>query len=472
MPLHIFDTLTRQLVEFTPITPGVASIYACGATVQSQPHIGHMRSGIVFDILRRWLMWQGYDVLFIRNVTDIDDKILAKAAEANRPWWEWAATHENAFNEAYQQLGVLPPSATPHATGNIPQIIRYIQRIIDQGAGYASDGDVYFSVAASDNYGQLSRQKNDELQQGETPTRGKKDHRDFTLWKSAKPGEPYWDSPWGPGRPGWHIECSAMATDLLGSRFDIHGGGIDLVFPHHENEIAQCHAAGDDFAQYWMHNGWVTMAGEKMSKSLGNIVSIPNLLKYVRGIELRYYMSTTHYRSHQDFSFQALQEATVSFHRIESFLQRVTDAHGEIPLGDLPEAFSDAMNKDLAVAEALAIIHEYVTAGNALLGKHGKKADPEGLKHHAVCVRSMLNVLGCDPYDPIWEHAGRHDRSPEALSTLVDYLLEQRQISRSNKDYAKADELREVLVKAGIEIFDGPQGSSWQVARQINIPNE
>jgi len=273
--------------DFVPLRPGHVSIYQCGATPQGLPHIGHIRSGVAFDILRRWLIARGYDVAFIRNVTDIEDKILAKAAAEGRPWWEWAATHERAFTAAYDALDVLPPSAEPRATGHITQMIELMDRLIDTGHAYTGGGDVYFDVLSYPEYGALSGHRIDDVHQGEGVATGKRDQRDFTLWKGEKPGEPSWPSPWGRGRPGWHIECSAMARTYLGPEFDIHCGGMDLIFPHHENEIAQSRAAGDGFARYWLHNGWVTMGGEKMSKSLGNVVSIPAMLQRVRPAELR-----------------------------------------------------------------------------------------------------------------------------------------------------------------------------------------
>lgn len=291
MTLRLFDTETRAVRDFEPLVPGHASVYLCGATVQGEPHIGHVRSGVAFDVLRRWLAAKGLDVAFVRNVTDIDDKILRKAGEAGRPWWEWKTTYERAFTRAYDALGVLPPSVEPRATGHITQMVELMQRLIDAGHAYASDGNVYFDVMSFPEYGALSGHKLDDVHQGESAGQGKRDSRDFTLWKAEKPGEPSWPTPWGRGRPGWHLECSAMAEFYLGGTFDIHCGGMDLVFPHHENEIAQARAAGDGFARYWLHNGWVTMGGEKMSKSLGNVLSIPNVLTRVRAQELRYYLA-------------------------------------------------------------------------------------------------------------------------------------------------------------------------------------
>ena len=348
--LRIYDTATRTLRDFEPVRAGHASVYLCGATVQTVPHIGHIRSGVAFDILRNWLEAHGLDVAFVRNVTNIDDKILTKAADNGRPWWEWAATHERAFQWAYDQLGVRPPSIEPRATGHITEMVEYMRRIIDNGHGYAADGNVYMQPTSLPDYGYLSGQKLDELDQGESAGTGKRDPRDFTMWKAAKPGEPSWPTPWGDGRPGWHIECTAMATKYLGAEFDIHCGGLDLQFPHHENEIAQAHAAGDPFARYWMHNGWVTMSGEKMSKSLGNVLSIPNVLTKVRPVELRYYLGSAHYRSMLEYSEASLQEAAAGYRRIESFLHRVAELNaGEIEKGEVTGAFAAAMDDDLGV---------------------------------------------------------------------------------------------------------------------------
>ena len=323
MTLHIYDTATRSLRPFEPLEPGKASIYLCGATVQAPPHIGHIRSGVNFDILSRWLTHSGYDVTFVRNVTDIDDKILRKSAEAGQPWWAWASVNERAFTWAYDTLGCLRPTYEPRATGHVTEMIDLMQRLIDKGNAYTSDGDVYFDVRSFPAYGSLSRQKLDAMHPaGDTEGEDRKrDPRDFALWKSAKPGEPSWPTPWGPGRPGWHLECSAMATKYLGPQFDIHGGGLDLVFPHHENEIAQSVAAGDPFAAYWMHNAWLTIGGEKMSKSLGNSLLVTEIVKNWRPVEVRYYLGAAHYRSNMEYSPEALDEAAAAYSRIEGFVQ-------------------------------------------------------------------------------------------------------------------------------------------------------
>jgi len=462
--LRLYDTATRSLREFQPLRPGQASIYVCGATVQGLPHIGHVRSGLNYDVLRRWLMVHGLDVTLVRNVTDIDDKILAKAAEAGRPWWEWAATHERAFERAYEALGCLPPSVEPRATGHVTQMIELMQRLIGAGHAYAADGNVYFDVRSFPQYGALSGQKLDEVTQGEPDGdfsgAGKRDPRDFTMWKAAKPGEPAWPTPWGPGRPGWHLECSAMATSYLGPEFDIHGGGIDLIFPHHENEQAQSRAAGDGFARTWMHNAWVTLGGDKMSKSLGNTLSIDALLRRMRAPELRYYLIAPHYRSMIEYSEAALDEATAAYRRIESFLQRVAERVAEPELGGMLCAdFTAAMDDDLGTPAALAAIHGCVRTGNSALDA-GDRAAALGA---ARSVRAMTAVLGLDPLDPRWTvSTGAGDQGAgRALSVLVEDLLVQRQEARARRDFAAADAVRDVLLAAGVTVDDTPDGPTW-----------
>ena len=459
MSLRLHDTATRTTREFQPRLEGVASIYVCGATVQGVPHIGHVRSGLNFDVLRRWLAHKGYDVRLVRNVTDIDDKILTKAAEAGRPWWEWAATHERAFEWAYDQLGCLPPSALPRATGHVTQMIDLIQRLIDRGHAYAAGCDVYFSVSSlGEQYGRLSGQKLDDMQQGETLASGKRDPRDFTLWKGAKPDEPSWPTPWGDGRPGWHLECSAMATYYLGSEFDIHGGGLDLVFPHHENELAQSNAAGDNFARYWMHNAWVTMSGEKMSKSLGNTLAIPAVLQRSRPAELRYYLVTPHYRSTIEFSEPALAEAIATYRRIESFLGRVTQRAGSVGHGVVCAEFAEAMDDDLATPQAIAAVHNVIREGNAALDS----GDDESARNAAASVRTMMDILGLDPLSERWsDDSHADDAARRALSELVDSMLEQRQKARAERDFATADLLRDRLQACGIAVEDTPDGPLW-----------
>ncbi|AXB45620.1 cysteine--tRNA ligase [Amycolatopsis albispora] len=456
MALHLYDTASRSLREFQPARGGTASMYVCGATVQGIPHIGHVRGALNYDVLRRWLVHSGLDVLFVRNVTDIDDKILTKAAANERPWWEWAATHERAFEEAYTALGCLPPSIAPRATGHVTQMVELMQRLIDRGHAYVAGGDVYFSVKSFDGYGALSGQQLDDVQQGESLAEGKRDPRDFTLWKSAKPGEPSWPTPWGDGRPGWHLECSAMSTAYLGREFDIHGGGVDLVFPHHENERAQSNAAGDPFARFWLHNAWVTMSGEKMSKSLGNVVAIPEMLRRYRAVELRYYLVQPHYRSTIEYSDTAISEAAQGYRRIEQFLRRVAGAAGAVEPGALPAEFTAALDDDLSTPQAFAVMHNTVRDGNAALDS----GDTQRALELAGSVRGMTAVLGLDPLDPKWA-AGQESPAHQALSDLVGGLLETRQRARKEKDFTLADSVRAWLQNAGVTVEDTPNGPQW-----------
>ena len=461
MNLRIFDTATRSLRDFEPIKPGYASIYLCGATPQAKPHIGHLRSGVAFDIVRRWLSELGLDVAFVRNVTDIDDKILTKAADNNRPWWEWVSTYEREFTKAYETLGVLPPSVEPRATGFVTQMVDYMQRLMDRGFAYASEGSVYFDVAAwvnseGSDYGSLSGNRVEDMEQGETDVTGKRSPQDFALWKAAKPGEPSWPTPWGDGRPGWHLECSAMSTYYLGESFDIHGGGLDLQFPHHENEIAQSHAAGDGFANFWMHNHWVTMAGEKMSKSLGNVLAVDNLLDIVRPQELRYYLGSAHYRSVLEYSEGALTEAAAGYRRIEEFLARFDN----VELGEWTEGFEKAMNDDFSVPKALAEIHVAVREGNKALFA----SDEQTALSLAGSVRRMAAILGFDPLSNQWSK-GESDESAAlgALDVLVQAELTRRAQARAEKDWAVADEVRDRLAEAGITVTDSADGATWSL---------
>ena len=463
MTQRIFDTATRALRDFEPLREGHVSMYVCGATPQSSPHIGHLRSGVAFDIVRRWFLATGYDVAFVRNVTDIDDKILTKAAENGRPWWEWVSTYEREFTRAYNTLGVLPPSVEPRATGFVTQMVDYMSRLIDAGFAYAADGSVYFDVAAwvaaeGSDYGSLSGNRVEEMEQGETDVAGKRGAHDFALWKAAKPGEPSWPTPWGDGRPGWHLECSAMSTWYLGGSFDIHGGGLDLQFPHHENEQAQSHAAGDGFAQYWMHNHWVTMAGEKMSKSLGNVLSIDNMLESVRPVELRYYLGSAHYRSVLEYSPAALQEAAAGYRRIEDFVARASGGE-PVAVGEWTPAFADAMNEDFGVPKALAEIHKTVRAGNKALAD----GDAALARDLAGAVRAMTAVLGIDPGEWASVSAGTSGAAEAALDVLVQAELERRAQARADKDWATADEVRDRLAAAGIDVTDTADGATWEL---------
>jgi len=465
--VRLYDTATRAVREFTPLVDGKVSMYVCGATVQSAPHVGHIRSGVAFDVLARWLRTSGYEVTLVRNVTDIDDKILAKESVENRPWWAVAAHYEREFQKAYEILGCTPPTVEPRATGHITQMIELMQTLIERGHAYAADGDVYFDVRSFADYGKLSGQKIDDLlpagdSEGESR---KKDSRDFALWKSVKPGEPSWPTPWGNGRPGWHIECSAMAQAYLGDAFDIHGGGLDLVFPHHENEVAQSKAAGQDFANFWLHNAWVTTAGEKMSKSLGNSLVVTEVAKRVRPIELRWYLASAHYRSNLEFSDSALQESAVAFQRIENFVERAAAIVGDAELTStaINSDFATAMNEDLNVPAALAVLHEVVGEGNTLLAK---KADATALKGCLTSVRQMLDVLGVDPLSPTWAD---DSKNAQQLESALDYFVQQsiavRNAAKENKNFDAADAIRDSLRNAGIALEDTSDGVRWNLEK-------
>ena len=461
MTLNLYDTSTREVNKFEPLVAGQVSMYVCGATVQAAPHIGHVRSGVNFDILRRWLVKSGYEVTFIRNVTDIDDKILQKAVIEKMPWWALAMKYERTFTDAYTSLNVLPPTYEPRATGHITQMIALMDQLIETGAAYApGNGDVYLEVRKLKSYLTLSRQNLDDLQPAsDADETYKKDVRDFALWKAAKPGEPSWPTPWGPGRPGWHLECSAMAHAYLGETFDIHGGGLDLVFPHHENEIAQSEAAGYGFAQRWLHNAWVTQSGEKMSKSLGNSLQVHEILKDVRGIELRWYLGGAHYRSMLEYSPEALQEAATNFKRIENFLMRATELIGTQPTPRINAEFTAAMNDDLAVPAALATISENLRLGNQAITDN----DTAAISKNADEIRGALEVLGCDPFDPTFASSGGSDLT-EALDGVIKLALAERTSARERKDFAASDAIRDGLAALGITIEDTAQGPRWSIS--------
>jgi len=460
--LSLYDTLTRTTSPFVPLKAGEVGIYLCGATVQAPPHIGHVRSGVNFDILRRWLTKSGYNVTFIRNVTDIDDKILHKAVHEKAPWWAVAMKYERAFSDAYAALNVQPPTYEPRATGHITQMIELMTLLIERGAAYApGNGDVYLEVRKLDSYLTLSRQKVDDLQSAaDADETYKKDPRDFALWKAAKPGDPSWPTPWGPGRPGWHLECSAMAHAYLGEAFDIHGGGLDLIFPHHENEIAQSEAAGYAFSKRWMHNAWVTASGEKMSKSLGNSLQVAELLKTVRGIELRWYLGSAHYRSMLEFSHEALAESATAFRRIEGFLNRATEILGSAPIPVISQGFTDALNDDLAVPTALAGISEALRLGNSAI----TSGDKAVIAASASEIRGALEILGCDPFDTAFAISGGADLT-DALDGVIQLALAQRSAARDRKDFAASDQIRDGLAALGIIIEDTAQGPRWSISQ-------
>jgi cysteinyl-tRNA synthetase len=471
--LHLHDTYARAVREFTPLTPGQASVYLCGATVQAPPHIGHLRSAVCFDVLIRWLEVSGYRVTFCRNVTDIEDKILREAAAEGVPSWIVAERNQRAFTWAYDIVGCRPPDVEPRATGHVPEMIVLIRRLLERGHAYPGGGDVYFDVRSYPEYGALSGQRLDQMRPAEDSEEdaAKRDPRDFTLWKGAKPGEPSWETPWGPGRPGWHLECSAMSTKYLGPAFDIHGGGVDLIFPHHENEIAQSRAAGDGFARYWMHNGLLGLAGEKMSKSLGNSLLVTDVLTRVRPPELRYYLVQAHYRSLLEYSEDALEEAAAAYQRIERFVLRAAEvlmdtADADQP-AELPVSFRSAMDDDLGVPAALAAVHAAVRDGNQAL----TAADKAGVRASLSQVRAMLDVLGLDPLAPHWTGVdaaggpGSGDRLREVLGSLVKLTLQQRDAARARRDYATADAIRDGLEEVGVQVEDTPEGPRWELKR-------
>ena len=469
MTLSLYDTGRGAKVPFVPLVAGEVSIYCCGLTVQSAPHLGHIRFGVVFDVLRRWLVASGYRVTLITNVTDIDDKILAKSAERGVPWWAHAYTFERELHRAYAALGLQAPTYEPRATGHIPEMIELVQTLIDNGHAYpAADGsgDVYFDVRSWPSYGELSGQRLDEMEPTQdSDPRGKRDPRDFALWKGYKPTEPLtasWPSPWGRGRPGWHLECSAMAGKYLGDTFDIHGGGIDLKFPHHENEMAQSKAAGRGFASYWMHNAWVTAAGEKMSKSLGNGLIVTEVVKQWPARAVRLYLVGPHYRSMVEFSDSSLDEAATSLARVDSFVTRAHELVSTLaePTPDvsvqLPEKFREALDDDLGTPAALAVLYDRVRDGNRALDAADLSLAAQALAE----VEAMLDIFGLRADDPIWSTQSGSDLVP-VVDGLVSALLEQRTAARARKDYAAADAIRDELTALGLTIEDTPQGPRW-----------
>jgi cysteinyl-tRNA synthetase len=463
--LRLYDTASRQVRDLVPVTPGQVGIYLCGVTVQSAPHIGHLRSGVNYDVLRRWLEHSGLRVVLVRNITDIDDKVLAKAIEAGRPFWSIAYENELLLGAAYRALNVLPATYEPRATGHIPEMHELIEALVARGHAYAADdGGVYYEVGSYPDYGALSGQRPQDMQPAEDgDPRGKRDPRDFALWKGAKPDEPadaYWPSRWGTGRPGWHIECSAMARRYLGAEFDIHGGGLDLIFPHHENEVAQSRAAGLGFARYWVHNAMLNLGASKMSKSEGNVIDLDAVAGMgIRPVELRYYMSAPHYRSRIDYSDGALREAATAYRRIEGFILRASERVGQGEYGPLCADFVSAMDDDLNTPQALASVHEVLREGNTAYAEGNNTA----LRGALGSVRGMLGVLGLDPLDPAWAGTGAGDQLRKVVDDLVALALQQREAARTRKDYAAADAVRDQLKQAGIVVEDTAQGPRWTV---------
>ena len=475
MSLSLYDTQARSVRPLAPLQSGRVGIYVCGPTVQARPHVGHLRSAVVLDVLHRWLLASGQSVVLVRNVTDVDDKIIHDAAHGGEPWWALATRMTRAFSSAYDAVQVLPPTAEPRVTGSLPSIVALVERIVARGHAYASGGDVYLSVRTVEGYGSLSGQDPDSLRASDKAvahghTGEKRDPLDFALWKAAKPGEPSWPSPWGPGRPGWHIECSAMAVDHLGDSFDLHAGGVDLVFPHHENERAQSWCAGHGFAQHWLHHGLVTVAGgggEKMSKSLGNSTLVEDVLQTVRPQVLRYVLGAGHYRSPLEWSPQAVADGQAAYGRIETFVRNAgeavsgTDVDAALSRASWDD-FAAALDDDLGVPQALAAVHAGVRAGNALLADR----DLPALAATLADVRRMLTVLALDPVDQ-WPATGGSDLAP-VVDALVAIAVEARAAARVRQDWAQADALRDRLSASGIvledTVVDGVPGVRWRRA--------
>jgi cysteinyl-tRNA synthetase len=470
--LRLYDTATRAVRPLELVQPGRVGIYTCGPTVQARPHVGHLRSAVALDVLHRWLLESGLQVVFVRNVTDVDDKIIHDASHDDEPWWALATRMERAFTDAYDAVQVLPPTATPRVTGSIPSITALIERIVDRGHAYVSGGDVYLSVRTVEGYGGLSGQAPEALRASERAvahghTGEKRDPLDFALWKAAKPGEPSWPSPWGPGRPGWHVECSAMAVDHLGEEFDVHAGGLDLVFPHHENELAQSRCAGHRFARHWLHHGLVTGVGggEKMSKSLGNATGVEQVLGTVRPQVLRYALGAAHYRSSVEWGPGTLPEAEAAYGRIETFVRNATErTRGVEPGGSAAswDAFAAALDDDLGVPQALAVLHSGVRAGNALL----TGGDLPALAATLADVRRMLRVLALDPLEQ-WPSSAGSELSG-VVDALVALAVEARADARARKDWARADAVRDRLNASGIVLedtmVDGAPGVRWRLS--------
>lgn len=449
MSLKIYTTLGRETSEFRPRDEGKVGMYVCGPTVQSEPHVGHGRSAVAFDAIRRYLIWRGYDVTFVRNVTDIEDKIIAAAEESGESVEELAVKMTQRFSDSYRILGVLEPDVEPKATEHIPEIIDTIETLIDRGLAYESEGDVYFAVRALDSYGKLSGRNPNDLRTGvrieveET----KNDPLDFALWKHAKPGEPFWGSPWGDGRPGWHIECSAMASKYLGDDFDIHGGGTDLIFPHHENEIAQSEgASGTTFSRYWLHNGMVNLSGEKMAKSTGRLVDLASLAQAYGGRAIRLLYLRAHYRSPIEYSEELLEEAAESLSRLDRFRSRLEPGQpDEAALGQ----FIEAMDDDFNTAQAVAVLFDLIRDGNRLLDD-GQDASAVG-----AAVEEIVSVLGLD------DASGPSTKSADLSDAAVAGLVEQRTLARSERRFEDADSIRDELDSQGIILEDGPDGTRW-----------
>ena len=461
------STLHRGLVELVPAEPGVVGMYVCGATVQSEPHVGHGRYAVVFDMIRRYLLWRGNRVVYVRNITDIDDKIIAAAAAAGEEVAARAARISGIFTATYRALGVADPDHEPKATEHIPEMVDLIERLIERGLAYpAKNGDVYFAVRSLESYGKLSGRHPDDLLSGARieVSEQKNDPLDFALWKAAKPGEPAWDSPWGPGRPGWHIECSAMAFRYLGSDFTIHGGGSDLIFPHHENEIAQSEGAtGVTFARFWLHNGMLNLGGEKMSKSTGLLVGLQAAIERFGGMGLRLFYLMAHYRSPLDYSEELVTAAAAAYERLKRLMVRAARPIGVEPDPAVMARFTEAMDQDFATPDALAIVFDAVAEANRLLDR-GQQPD-----ELVTAVHEIVAVLGIrieaesldDIAQLLVELGAEFGVNGGAPAEVVSRLIELRAHARAERDFARADLIRDRMTEAGVTVEDTSDGARW-----------
>jgi cysteinyl-tRNA synthetase len=459
--LRIHNDLTRSKDEFQPIEPGRVRMYVCGMTVYDYCHLGHARVLVVFDVVYRYLKARGYDVTYIRNITDIDDKIIRRANENGEPFGELTGRFIAAMHEDADALGVLRPDAEPRATDHIVSILEMIRRLIDNGHAYVAGGDVYYDVRSFPGYGKLSGKSIEDLRSGARvePGEQKRDPLDFALWKAAKPDEPAWDSPWGKGRPGWHIECSAMSTEALGDHFDIHGGGADLTFPHHENEIAQSEGAtGEPFVNVWMHNGFVRINDEKMSKSLGNFFTVREILQRYRPEEIRYFILTSQYRSPLNYDDEHLRNARGALNRFYTALRGVPDA---APAGgeDCVARFHEAMEDDFNTPEALAVMFDLAREINRVRGESETAA--AGL---AAELRQLGGILGILQQDPeAWMRGGEPAAADKGPSDAeIEDLIRRRTEARAARDFAEADRIRDTLREMGVVLEDGAGGTTWR----------
>ncbi len=480
MPLRVYNTMSGKKEEFQPLVPGKVGMYVCGVTVYDYCHIGHARANIVFDIVYRYLQYSNYDVNYVRNYTDVDDKIIARANERGISSQQLSEEFIQAFDEDMAALGLRKPTHEPKATEHVTEIISLVEKLIDKQMAYEAAGDVYFSVERFPDYLKLSKRNMEEMQAGAriAPGEQKRNPMDFALWKAAKPGEPSWESPWGPGRPGWHIECSAMSSTLLGTSFDIHGGGRDLIFPHHENEIAQSEgASGKPFVKYWLHNGFVNVNQEKMSKSLGNFFTIRDILKSYDPEVVRFFILTAHYRSPIDFSEQNLKEAQAGLSRFYEALLAAADAVEGCPESGgaaeeaslLDEQFRAAMDDDFNTAQAIGHLFEGVRTINRLIAekKFRKQADKvasvRALREKVSALGDVLGLFNSDPANWLKQQNLKGLQELGLSEADVEALINERLEARRNKDFGRADQIRNGLAEQGVELLDSPTGTTWKV---------